>query len=99
MRLLKVRGVLDPHRHYKKESSKDVLPRFSEVGKIIEGPTEHYSARLPKKDRKKTFVEEVLANEKSTGRFRNKYNQLQTSKASGKKAYHKKLRSKRYRGI
>ena len=95
MRLLKVRGVLDPQRHYKKDSSNKLIPDFSEVGMIIEGPTEYFSARLPNRKRKATLVEEVLANETSTGRFKSKYNEIQASKSSGKRAYYKKLQAKR----
>lgn len=95
MRLLKDRGVLDPRRHYKKDFSKTLAPTFSEVGRIIEGPTEHFSARLTNRERKRTFVEDVLASEKSVGRHRTTYNQIQASKSNGKKAFYKKLKSKR----
>lgn len=98
MRLLKVRGLLDPQRHYKKDSSKNPVPTFSEVGRVIEGPAERYSARLPNRERKRTFVEEILAGERSTGRFGKKYNEIQASKSSGKKAHYKILKSKRSRG-
>lgn len=99
MRLLKVRGVLDPQRHYKKDSSKSLMPNFSEVGTIIQGPTEHFSRYLPRSQRKPTLVSEVLSTESSTNRFRNKYDQIQASKSSGKKAYYKNLRAKRGGGI
>ena len=65
------------------------------MGTIIEGPTEFFSARLSNKDRKRTFVEEVLASEKASGRFRNKYGEIQASKTSGKKDFYKKLKAKR----
>lgn len=93
-----MRGVLDPKRHYKKENSKAAAPEFSQVGTIIEGATEYYSARLQNKDRKKTFVEEVLAGEAESGRFKRKYEEIQTSKTSGKKAYYKALKAKRHKG-
>jgi hypothetical protein len=35
-----------------------------QVGTVIEGPGEYYSSRIPKKDRKKTLVEELLADDK-----------------------------------
>ena len=93
-----MRNVLDPKRHYKKESGRVRAPEFSQVGTIIEGPTEYYSSRMLNRDRKKTFVEEVLAVEESTRRFKSKYNEMQASKTSGKKAYYKKLKEKRSRG-
>ena len=73
-------------------------PEYSQVGTIIEGPTEYYSSRLLNRDRKKTFVEEVLAAEESTGRFKRKYNEIQSSKVSGKKAYYKRLKQMRSKG-
>ncbi len=98
IRLLQMRSVLDPHRHYKK-TSKTSIPEYSQVGTIIEGPTEYLTSRLPNKERKRTFVEEVLANETSTGRFKSKYNDIQASKTSGRKAFYKKLKAKRSGGI
>lgn len=95
LQLLKMRGILDPKRFYKKENGKSNMPEFSQVGTIIEGPTEYYNGRLQNKDRKKTFVEEVLAGEAQTGRFKKKYNEIQSSKTSGKKAYYKALKAKR----
>ncbi|PSS18696.1 hypothetical protein M430DRAFT_102419 [Amorphotheca resinae ATCC 22711] len=99
LQLLRMRSVLDPKRHYKKESSKQLVPEFSQVGTIIEGPTEFFSARLSNKERKRTFVEEVLAGENASGRFRNKYGEIQASKSSGKKEYYKKLKAKRRGGV
>ncbi|KAK7547047.1 Fcf2 pre-rRNA processing-domain-containing protein [Phyllosticta citricarpa] len=97
LQLLKMRNVLDPHRHYKKEDSKDV-PEYSQVGTIVEGPTEYYSARIQNKDRKRTFVEEVLSQEKDSGRFKRKYDEIQINKTSGKKAHYKAMKAKRKSG-
>lgn len=90
-----MRNVLDPHRHYKKENGKLGPPKFSQVGTIVEGPTEYYSARLSNKDRNKSFVDEVLAGEQANGRFRKKYGDVQVGKTSGKKAYYKAVQEKR----
>ncbi|OJJ94611.1 hypothetical protein ASPACDRAFT_65090 [Aspergillus aculeatus ATCC 16872] len=95
LQLLRMRSVLDPKRHYKKENSKAQPPPFSQIGTIIEGPTEFFSGRIAKKDRKKTFVDEALALEKETKRFETKYRDIQATKQSGKKAYYKTLRSRR----
>ncbi|KAL6719573.1 dTDP-fucopyranose mutase [Lecanora helva] len=95
MRLIKVRGVLDPHRHYKKDASKNLIPDYSEVGRVIEGSTEYFGARLTGKQRKRTLVEELLASEASTGRFKTKYLEIQASKSSGKKGHYKNLKAQR----
>ncbi|KAF7587464.1 hypothetical protein BBP40_007209 [Aspergillus hancockii] len=95
LQLLRMRSVLDPKRHYKKENGKAHPPKYSQVGTIIEGPTEFFSGRIAKKDRKKTFVEEVLSQERETSRFQSKYRDIQTSKQSGKKLFYKNLQAKR----
>jgi hypothetical protein len=82
----------------KKDNSTAKIPEFSQVGTIIEGPTEFFSGRLSNKERKQTFVEEVLAREKLEGRFKAKYNAIQAAKTSGKKAHFKKLKELRRGG-
>lgn len=96
LQLIRMRNVLDPHRHYKKESG-SAMPEYSQVGTIVEGPTEFFKSRIAKKDRKRTFVEEALTGEQQSGRFKAKYNQIQAAKTSGKKAYYNRLRAKRRR--
>ncbi|TKX24224.1 hypothetical protein C1H76_3527 [Elsinoe australis] len=95
LQILKMRNVLDPHRHYKKEGGKMKAPEYSQVGTIIEGPTEYHSARLSNRDRKRTLVEEVLAGERQSGRFKKKYGDVQAKKTSGKKAFYNALKAKR----
>ncbi|KAL1608350.1 dTDP-fucopyranose mutase [Paraconiothyrium brasiliense] len=98
LQLLKMRNVLDPKRHYKKSDSKSDIPAFSQVGTIIEGPTEFYSGRINNKDRHRTLVEEVLAQEEQSGKFKSKYENIIKSKTSGKKAFYKALQEKRRKG-
>ena len=96
---MKMRGVLDPHRHYKKEGGgKMKPPEYSQVGTIVEGPTEFYSGRIENSKRKRTFVEEVLAVEQEKPRFKKKYGELQGRKTSGKKAYYQAMKEKRRGG-
>ncbi|MCJ1419377.1 hypothetical protein MMC32_005732 [Xylographa parallela] len=99
LQLLKMRSVLDPKRHYKKDSGSANAPEFSQVGTIVEDPTEFFSARLQKKDRKRTLVEEVMVREASSGRFKSKYNEMQLAKTSGKKAHYKALKARRNRAF
>ena len=74
-------------------------PEYSQVGTIVEGPTEFFTGRIENKQRKKTFVEEVLAGEQQTGRFKKKYGELQVQKTSGKMAFYKSLKAQRKGGI
>lgn len=97
---MKMRGVLDPKRHYKTDTSRSLIPEFSQVGSIIEGPTEYFSSRVPHKERKRTLVEEeVLGDKKLTDHFGTKYNDTQALKTSGKKSYYRTLKEKRQRGF
>lgn len=98
LQLLRMRSILDTKRHYKKENSKAQPPKYSQVGTIIEGPTEFFSGRIAKRDRKRTFVEEALVLEKENKRFETRYNDVQGKKRSGKKAFYKNLRAKRNSG-
>lgn len=99
LHLLKSRSVLDPQRHYRSESIRPSAPQFFQLGQIVQGPTEYFSSRLPKKERKRTLVEEVLANEQFTSRFKRKYNEIQVSKTSGKKAHYKNMKAIEPRGV
>ncbi|RYP25461.1 hypothetical protein DL767_008379 [Monosporascus sp. MG133] len=96
LQILKMRDILDPKRFYRKDNSKAAVPEFSQVGVLVEGPTEWYSARMTKKERKRTLIDEVLETEDSTRRFKSKYGQIQEAKTSGKKGYYKKMMEKRY---
>ncbi|KAI1109975.1 Fcf2-domain-containing protein [Nemania sp. NC0429] len=95
LQLLKMRDVLDPKRHYKKDTTR-AIPEFSQVGTVIPGPTDYFSARMTKKERKRTLLEDVLQTEDATRRFKNKYGEIQAVKTSGKKGHYKKMMQKRY---
>ncbi|CAM1510296.1 Fc.00g006310.m01.CDS01 [Cosmosporella sp. VM-42] len=92
--LLRMRGVLDP-KHQKKALRADP-PLYSSVGEIIAGPTEFYSARLTRKERKGTLLEEAMSSHDGT-KFATKYAGIQKQKASGKKGFYKEVVSRRRR--
>ena len=98
LQLIRMRSVLDPHRHYKKDNTRDTIPQFSQVGTMVEGPTDYFSARIPKSKRHKTLVESVMAAEKESGRMKKKYGEVQDRKASGKKGHYKRMMERRYKG-
>ncbi|KAI0481653.1 Fcf2-domain-containing protein [Xylaria cf. heliscus] len=95
LQLLKMRDVLDPKRHYKKDTTR-AIPDFSQVGTVIPGPTDYFSARMTKRDRKRTLLKDVLETENTTRRFKSKYGEIQAVKTSGKKGHYKKMMQKRY---
>ncbi|XP_010558463.1 PREDICTED: rRNA-processing protein fcf2 [Tarenaya hassleriana] len=62
LQLLKMRSVVDPKRHYKKgDSNLKSLPKYFQVGTVIEPSVEFYSTRLTKKERKSSITEELLS--------------------------------------
>lgn len=97
LKLLGMRSVLDPKRHYRKDNFRPEGPKYSQVGTIIEGPTEFFSARLQNRERKQTIVEEVMAGEAQNGRFKREYLKRQVAKTSGRKKFYKELKAKRSR--
>ncbi|KAF7545908.1 hypothetical protein G7Z17_g8800 [Cylindrodendrum hubeiense] len=90
--LLRMRGILDP-KHQKK-ALRASAPEYSHVGEIIAGPTEFYSARLTRKERKGTLLEEVMSSHDGT-KFSTKYAGIQKQKTSGKKGFYKKVVAQR----
>ncbi|ODV95445.1 hypothetical protein PACTADRAFT_42564 [Pachysolen tannophilus NRRL Y-2460] len=91
--VIQKRSVLDPKRHYKKE--KWEIPKFFQIGTIVESKADFYSARLNKKNRGTSLVNEIL-NEGATNKyFKRKYNEIQNEKTSGKKNHYKKVKAMR----
>ncbi|PSN49587.1 hypothetical protein C0J52_14219 [Blattella germanica] len=60
LEVIQMRSVLDPKHFYKKNDLK-VLPKYFQVGKVEDNAVDFYNSRLPKKQRKRTIVEELLA--------------------------------------
>lgn len=91
--VIKQRAALDPKRHYKKD--KWQIPKYFEMGTIIEGNTEFYSSRMKKKERGNTLVEEVLNDQDAKKYFKRKYGEIQVLKTSGRKGHYKKVKEMR----
>jgi Fcf2 pre-rRNA processing len=65
------------------------------MGRMVESPTEFFSARIKKKDRKETIVQELLADQKSREYFKRKYNEIQEKSVSGGKRWYKKMQERK----
>ena len=76
---------MDPKRHYRKEEykHKNKGDRLCQVGTIVQGNTEFYSARLTKAERKINLAEEVLADERLRPYLKRKFNDLQVQRHLG----------------
>ncbi|KAL6193534.1 PREDICTED: rRNA-processing protein fcf2-like [Fragaria vesca subsp. vesca] len=59
LKLLKLRSVMDPKRHYKKGDSQTA--KYFQVGTVVESASDFFSGRLTKKERKATVAEELLS--------------------------------------
>ncbi|KAL2017296.1 hypothetical protein VTK56DRAFT_2319 [Thermocarpiscus australiensis] len=91
LQLLRMRDVVAMGKQFfKKDSRKDFIPEYCQVGTIIAGATDGLNGRLTRKERKRTIVEEVLSGE-NLAKFKNKYQEIQEQKKSGRKGYYKKL--------
>ncbi|KAL2918353.1 dTDP-fucopyranose mutase [Polyrhizophydium stewartii] len=75
LHILRNRAALDPKRHYKRESSK-TLPKVFQIGTIVEVPTDFYSGRLTKRERKQTIVEELLTDAKAKAFMKRKTSEI-----------------------
>jgi len=60
LEILQMQSILDP-KHFYKKPDLQVLPKYFQMGKIVEHATDFYTDRVPKKQRKQTMVDELLA--------------------------------------
>ncbi|KAI3724828.1 hypothetical protein L1987_64595 [Smallanthus sonchifolius] len=64
LKLLKLRNVIDPKRHYKKGDSKmNSFPKYFQVGTVVEPVSEYFTSRLTKRERKPTLADELLSDQ------------------------------------
>ncbi|KAM8888856.1 deoxynucleotidyltransferase terminal-interacting protein 2 [Synchiropus picturatus] len=97
LHLLKIRGSLDPKRFYKK-NDRDGFPKYFQVGTVVGNPADYYHSHIPKKQRKRTMVEELLADAEFRQANKKRYQQILTEKAAeaaGKRNKKKKFMKKR----
>lgn len=98
LQVLKMRSVLDPKRHYRKENTKTSignLPKTFEVGTIIADHTESSAHKIRRKDRKETIVQELLSDMTRREYFKRKTAEIDSKKRSGGKAFYKSVKDRR----
>ncbi|KAG7487779.1 hypothetical protein MATL_G00027140 [Megalops atlanticus] len=81
LKVLKMRAAMDPKRFYKK-NDRDGFPKYFQVGTVVDSPVDFYHSRIPKKQRKRTMVEELLADAEFRSQNKKKYKQIMTEKAA-----------------
>lgn len=86
LQLIQMRNVLDPKRHYKKNTfgynadGETAFPKYVQQGTIVQDSSEFFSARLTRKQRKTTFAEELLSDNKTRQYFKRKYDEIAEQK-------------------
>lgn len=81
LRLIENRNHLDPKRFYKSSGTgrkPGELPSRVHVGTVVVGAHEFYSGRLTKRERRKTFTDEVMSDERVQQFTKTRYRKLQT---------------------
>lgn len=92
LQVLKMRSALDPKHFYKKNDMK-VLPKYFQVGRIMDSPLDHVNERVTRKQRKRTMVEELLADAEFQKYNKKKYKEIIDEKK--KTEYRTFMRDKR----
>ncbi|XP_056459595.1 deoxynucleotidyltransferase terminal-interacting protein 2 [Gadus chalcogrammus] len=91
LKVIKMRGALDPKRFYKK-SDRDGLPKFFQVATVMDSHVDFFHSRLPKKDRKRTMAEELMADSEFRRKNKKKYLEIMAEKTAAAAGRSKKKR-------
>ncbi|XP_066499847.1 deoxynucleotidyltransferase terminal-interacting protein 2 [Hoplias malabaricus] len=81
LKALKMRSAMDPKRFYKK-NDREGFPKYFQVGTVVDNPADFYHSRIPKKQRKRTIVEELLSDAEFRSFNKRKYHEIMTEKAA-----------------
>nr|XP_049581716.1 deoxynucleotidyltransferase terminal-interacting protein 2 isoform X2 [Syngnathus scovelli] len=91
LKLLKMRGSMDPKRFYKK-NDRDGFPKYFQVATVEDSAIDFYHSRIPKKQRKRTMVEELLADAEFRSNNKKRYQSIVAEKAAQASGKNKKFR-------
>ncbi|XP_074523839.1 deoxynucleotidyltransferase terminal-interacting protein 2 isoform X2 [Halichoeres trimaculatus] len=81
LQVLRMRGSTDPKRFYKK-NDRDGFPKYFQIGTVVDNPVDFYHSRIPKKERKRTMVEELLADAEFRHNNKKKYQNIVAERAA-----------------
>ncbi|KAK1801192.1 hypothetical protein P4O66_022883, partial [Electrophorus voltai] len=81
LKALQMRSAMDPKRFYKK-NDREGLPKYFQVGTVVDSPADFYHSRIPKKQRKRTIMEELLADAEFRSYNKKKYQEIMVEKAA-----------------
>ncbi|XP_014289497.1 deoxynucleotidyltransferase terminal-interacting protein 2 [Halyomorpha halys] len=93
IKAIKMRAAFDPKRFYKRNLMKGRIENI-QVGTVVDSPADFYNSRVPNKLRKKTLVDELLADAKFKKDVKRRYVEIiEKKKFKYKKEY--KLQKKK----
>lgn len=96
LQLLKMRSILDPKRHYRKDNTKlKNLPKTFQMGTIISDSTESSAHKIRTKDQKQTIVDELLSDMTRREYFKRKTAEIDAKKRSGGRAFYNALKNRK----
>ena len=87
MKLIELRNYMDPKRFYKRA---DKPGKIVGIGTIVESSSEYFSSRLTKRERKQSFVDEILSDDSFKRYAKKTFLQIQTEKQNKKRMFNKK---------
>nr|SVE81662.1 EOG090X0GO7 [Daphnia magna] len=79
LEVIQMRSILNPKQFYKKNDLK-VVPKYFQVGTVVDSHADFYHDRVPKKDRKKNLVDELMADADFQRYNKRKYAEIIQSK-------------------
>nr|CAG4637448.1 EOG090X0GO7 [Ceriodaphnia reticulata]SVE73270.1 EOG090X0GO7 [Ceriodaphnia reticulata] len=79
LEVIQMRSILNPKQFYKKNDLK-VVPKYFQVGTVVDSHADFYHDRVPRKERKKTLVDELMANADFQRYNKRKYAEIIQSK-------------------
>ena len=75
LEILQMRNAIDPKRFYKK-NDRSVLPKYFQIGQYVDGPLDHNSKNGQKKSKKKSLVDELMADAEFKKYNKRKYSEI-----------------------
>lgn len=95
LEIIQMRSALDPKQFYKRNDMK-TLPKYFQIGKVIDSPLDYYSGRMTNKERKRTIVDELMADAEFAKYNKRKYKEIIEEK--NKRNYKAHRHAKRLKG-
>ena len=83
--LVKMRGAIDPKRFYRSADGGKTLPKYFQMGTIVEGAGDSGSNRLTKRERKGSMLQELMSDETIRKRAKTQFLKSQAAHAEGVK--------------